>query len=104
MTTLSTAITHFLSTSINSSNDVKIFLSQYSALVQQQFVSALYIGRDHLHHNSLRQDIEISSQNYDHIRDSEYTRLIFEKGANVATYLQKFRECATASNFNIDAL
>ncbi|MDR6798341.1 hypothetical protein [Acinetobacter calcoaceticus] len=104
MTTLSTAITRFLSVSINSPNDVKFFLSQYSALVQQQFVSALYIGRDHIHYSSLRKDIDVSRQNYDHIQASEYSRLIFEKGSNVSTYLQKFRECATASNFNIDTL
>ncbi|MDC4501889.1 hypothetical protein ACT4U9_11830 [Acinetobacter baumannii] len=104
MTTLSTAIADYLSTPINSINDVKYFLSQYPTNVQQQFVSALYIGRDHIHYSSLRENTEISSQNYDHIQGSEYSRLIFEKGSNVATYLQKFRECAAASNFNIDAL
>ncbi len=49
MTTLSTAIADYLSTPINSINDVKYFLSRYPTNVQQQFVSALYIGRDHIH-------------------------------------------------------
>lgn len=104
MTTLSTAIADFLSTSINSIDDVKHFLNRYPANVQQQFVSALYYGRDHLHQSNLIDGSVISKQNIDHIENSKYGNLIFEKGSNVATYLQKFRECAAASNFNIDAL
>ncbi|MCU7696999.1 hypothetical protein OD757_07165 [Acinetobacter sp. AYS6] len=104
MTTLSVAIADFLSTSINSINDVKYFLNRYPTTVQQQLVSALYHGRDHLHKSSLSDNSVISTKNIDHIENSKYSNLIFEKGANVATYLQKFRECAAASNFNIDAL
>ncbi|WP_436868898.1 hypothetical protein [Acinetobacter courvalinii] len=104
MTTLSTAIADFLSTSINSVNDVKKWLNRYPATVQQQFVSALYHGRDHIHKSSLIDSSVISTRNIDHIENSKYSNLIFEKGANVAAYLQKFRECAAASNFNIDEL
>ncbi|MCT9166185.1 hypothetical protein B9X71_07870 [Acinetobacter baumannii] len=104
MTTLSTAIAQFISSTMNSKNEVNDFLNQYSSDVQQQFVSALYHGRDHLHKSELRQDINISRENVDHIQQNEYSRLIFEKGSNVTTYLQKFRDCAAVSNFNIDAL
>ena len=87
---------------------VQYFLDQYSVPVQLQFVSALYHGRTHIHQTEFSTESEdpriLGTENADHIPSNEYARLIWEKGNNVATYLNKFRECAKNSNFDINSL
>lgn len=92
----------------DSEQNVQYFLDQYSESVQLQFVSALYHGRTHIHQTEFSIDGEdpriFGTKNADHIPNNEYARLIWEKGNNVVTYLNKFRECANNSNFNINSL
>ncbi|WP_019384799.1 hypothetical protein [Acinetobacter venetianus] len=87
--------------------DVQSFLDQFPASVQLQFVSALYHGRTHIQHTKFTTDEDprtIGTTNADHISSNEYARLIWEKGDNVIVYLNKFRECANNSNFDINTL
>lgn len=88
--------------------NVQYFLDQYPASVQLQFVSALYHGRTHIHQTEFSINEEdpriFGTKNADHIPNNEYARLISEKGNNVVTYLNKFRECANNSNFDINSL
>ncbi|ONG38342.1 hypothetical protein BKE30_12575 [Alkanindiges hydrocarboniclasticus] len=87
---------------------VQYFLNQYSDRVQLQFVSALYHGRTHLGQTSFciegEHPAQVGTLNADHISKNEYARLISEKGNNVVTYLNTFRECAYNSDFDINNL
>lgn len=91
-----------------SEQGVQYFLDQYSHRVQLQFVSALYHGRTHIGQTSFCIDgehpAEIGTLNADHIAQNEYARLISEKGRNVVTYLNTFKECAKNSSFDINSL
>lgn len=104
MTSLEHAIHTFTP---QSEQNVQYFLDQYPASVQLQFVSALYHGRTHIHQTEFSTDEDpriLGTKNADHIQSNEYARLIWEKGNNVVTYLNKFRECAHHSNFDINSL
>ena len=91
-----------------SKEKVQDFLDQFPESVQLQFVSALYHGRTHLHQTEFSTErgdpCSIDTGNADHIASNEYAKLISEKGSNVVTYLNKFKECANNSNFDINTL
>jgi len=81
------------------------FLSTLSPNVQAQLISAIYLGREHIHSSKLRNDeIEISRSYTDHIGQDEYAHLLYEKGENVIIYLNKLDACAKASGFDLNTL
>lgn len=108
MSNLECAINSFINIDkVRNLEEVQTFLNQYSPKVQQQFVSALYHGRTHIHQNKFSEDehpAKYGILNANHISANEYARLISEKGQNVATYLNKFKECARNSEFEINSL
>lgn len=102
MSNLTTSIQQFLTSSLSSKSEVQSFLDKYDAIVQLQFVSALYIGRNHIHLSRFREQPTILVA--DHINADEYARLIFEKGKNVNTYLEAFLRCAKEADYDINSL
>lgn len=82
------------------------FLDHLPLPVQQQLIAAIYLGREHIHSIQLRtdEDIEMSRSYTDHIGQDEYPNIIWEKGDNVITYLNKLEECANASGFDLNTL
>ena len=82
------------------------FLNTLSPSVQQQLIAAIYLGREHIHSSKLREDedIEMSRLYTDHIGQDEYADILWEKGDNVITYLNKLEECANASGFDLNTL
>jgi len=79
------------------------FLSGLSDVMQQQIIAAIYIGRDHIHSETLER-MDISRDFIDHIGKEDYARIISEKGDNIATYLKKMVACANASGFDLNTL
>ena len=84
--------------------DAQSFLDTLSSEVQQQLISAIYLGREHIHSTELRKDIEINRLYNDHITKDQYARVIHDKGENVTTYLNKLESCANASGFDLNNL
>lgn len=80
------------------------FLSNLPQGVQEQLISAVYIGREHIHSDKLRDDMEISRAYTDHISKDDYARIIYEKGENIPAYLEKLEQCANASGFDLNSL
>jgi len=82
------------------------FLAPLSPSVQQQLIAAIYLGREHIHSSKLRkdEDIEMSRSYTDYIGQDEYANILWEKGNNVITYLNKLEECANASGFDLNTL
>ncbi|ARL96026.1 hypothetical protein [Burkholderia pseudomallei] len=87
-----------------SEDDAQRFLDTLPQIVQEQLIAGIYIGRDHLHATTLRSDEPISRTVTDHIDSAEYARIVYEKGSNAVTYLDKLVECAKASNFDLNTL
>lgn len=104
MANLSTAIQHFLMDAPSTKNEIISFLQAYSPYVQLQFISSIYIGRDHLHAEQLSPLSEISTIVASHINPQEYSQLIYEKGLKVTVYLKKFLFCSNNSYFDINQL
>lgn len=84
--------------------DARAFLEVLPTDIQDQLIAALYLGREHIHCSKLRDDIEMSRLYTDHISRDEYANVLSEKGTNVATYLNKLEECASASGFDLEML
>jgi len=85
-------------------SDAEKFLSSLSEKEQEQIIAAIYIGRDHIHDDSLRSSDEISRRATDHIPKDDYARIIYEKNSNVAIYLKKLLSCAEKSGFDLNNL
>lgn len=95
---------HALKAKVPSSvEDARRFLALFPVSIQEQLIAAIYLGREHMHSRELRvdKDIEISCACTSHIRHDEYANIIWEKGVNVITYLDKIEECARASGFDL---
>lgn len=92
---LNSAIKNFV-TPPASVEDAQAYLNTLSPSVQKQLIAALYIGREHIHSNELRADMEINRSYTDHINsnDGEYARILYEKGQNGINYLTKLQLCA----------
>lgn len=80
------------------------FLLSISPLEREQLITAIYLGREHIHCSVLRSDVEISRLYTDHIPQDDYARILYEKGDNAVTYLEKLVACAKASGFDLDLL
>ena len=104
MANLSTAIQHFLMTAPSTKNEIITFLQAYTPYVQLQFISSIYIGRDHLHFEELKPHSALSTTVASHINPQEYSQLIYEKGPNATLYLKKFLLCSNNSYFDINQL
>jgi len=90
----------------SSKESAQKFLDTIPLSVQQQLIAAIYLGREHIHSSQLRtdEDIEMSRSYTDHISQDEYANIIWEKGDNVITYLNKLEECASKSGFDLNTL
>ncbi|WP_153065927.1 hypothetical protein [Xanthomonas campestris] len=99
-----TAMNELKSKIPSSVEGAQVFLDTLSPDVQEQLISAIYLGREHIHSTELRDDVEISRSYTDHIGKNEYARILHEKGDNVITYLNKLESCAKASRFDLNTL
>jgi hypothetical protein len=79
-------------------------LAQYPADVQEQLIAAVYLGRDHLHSSQMRPDTDWTRAATDHIKASDYPRILAEKDSAVQTYLSRLLQCASASNYDLKTM
>ena len=98
------AISSLKSSKPSSVGGAQVFLNTLTPKVQIQLISAIYIGREHIHCSRLRDDTEINRTYTAHISNDEFAQIISEKGDNAITYLDKLVFCARASNFDLNLL
>lgn len=92
------------------------FLQQYSVDDQAALITALYIGRDHIHAHQFNDgyfDASVPPDRFFHtggghgvrwlIDPAEFARILYEKNTNLRTYYQSFVRCANGSGFNLSA-
>jgi hypothetical protein len=83
------------------------FLNQYGVDDQAALISALYIGRDHIHDSSIRADYVPSGMAFDRffqtgdaskwlINPSDFARILYEKNTNASVYFDAFLRCVPA--------
>ncbi len=99
------AIETFKQNPISTEAQAQLFLNSLHTIVQQQFIAALYHGRDHIHSDRLLTDRPISRLISNHISMDEYANIISSKGhLNITTYLNKMVQCSSNSGFNLNNL
>ena len=82
----------------------RAFLDTLPLKVQDQLISAIYIGRDHINAKTLHPGDEISRSSTDHIDRSAYASIVSNKGNDAITYLDKLVACAKTSGFDLNDL
>ena len=88
----------------DSEEQARDFLETLDDKVQAQLITAVYLGRDHLHSKELRSDVSISREHVDLIDRTSYPKILFEKRGNIPLYFDKLTECANASGFDLNQL
>ena len=81
-------------------------LSQYSLDVQAQLIAAVYLGRDHIHSTTMRDDTDWTHRAVDHISTQNYAQILFEKSSSNATtkYLTSLLRCSKASEYDLNKM
>ncbi|KHT17581.1 hypothetical protein [Pectobacterium brasiliense] len=88
------------------------FLNQYSEADQAALISALYIGRDHIHDEVIRDGYVPVDMAFDrffitgnaprwYINPKEFARILHEKNSNVRIYYTAFLRCVAASQYSL---
>lgn len=84
------------------------FIDKYEANDRIAFISSLYLGRNHIHHD----EIDESDLKYlqsgkmdrfweeDNVRDDEMARVLYEKNSNLMAYYDAFIRCTTNSKYD----
>lgn len=67
---------------------------------QLAVISAMYIGRNHLHLDKLKENI--SRNDHDHIELEHFYSILVDKSNALPTYFETFLKCARASKFDFD--
>jgi hypothetical protein len=90
------------------------FLGHYGVDDQAALISALYIGRDHIHASEIRPDYVPQGMAFNRffttgdaqkwlIEPSDFARILYEKNTNLTSYLDAFLRCVQASNYSLTA-
>ena len=80
------------------------FLDQFQSITQFQIISAMYLGREHLHDGQFRKDlIQYASPDglakyCDHIEKDEFALLLKQKEGNAKKYFERFLVCLNAAS------
>lgn len=90
-------------TPLSTIEDAKALLNQYTLDEQKKIIAAMYIGRDYLQKDKFDEGHIPSSSEIDHIDQTEYADILYEKGAeNFNKYLDSFVKCAKTSNIDMN--
>lgn len=118
MTHIATLMKDLLANLPHSQDDANHFLSKYSLDDQCALISAIYIGRDHIHYDHFIEESEetsayflpsdpysrfFSTGNLSHwlIPPSDFAQIISEKANNLRTYFNAFIRCSQNSGYNM---
>ncbi|CAI0896872.1 hypothetical protein [Serratia grimesii] len=98
----------------NSSSEAQGFLQPYTQDDQAALISALYIGRDHIHFNTIQEDYipdSIPFDRYFHtggghgvrwlINPAEFKDILYEKSMSLKTYYGAFLRCTNGSGLDL---
>lgn len=90
-------------TPLSTIEDAKALLNQYTLDEQKKIIAAMYIGRDYLQKDKFDEGHIPSSSEIDHIDQTEYADILYEKGAeNFNKYLDSFVGCVKNSNIDMN--
>lgn len=88
------------------------FLNQYAVDDQAALISALYIGRDHIHYSQIQPNYVPSGMALDRffttgdpskwlISPSEFAEILYQKNSALQTYFDAFLRCMQGSSLSL---
>ena len=80
------------------------FIESLDAKQQMQIITAIYIGRDHIHSDHWNEEKMLSTDYIDHIPKSNYAQIVFEKNTALINYLNSIERCAANEGFDLNTL
>ena len=69
-----------------------------------QIIASIYIGRDHINATKWNEDKMLSTAYIDHIHQTNYAQIIYEKNTALVNYLDSSEICATNEGFDLNSL
>ena len=81
-------------------------LAQYPLDTQTQLITAIYLGRDHIHSTEMRGDADLTRRAIDHIPIENYARILYEMASSsvTTTYLNSLLRCSDASGYDLSKM
>ena len=97
-----------------SESAAQAFLNQYDTDDQAALISALYIGRDHIHASEIQPGYVPNGIAFDRffttgdaqrwlIQPSDFAEILHGKNTNLGGYYEAFLRCAQASGYSLTA-
>lgn len=87
---------------ITSSQDTKNFLQRFPPDMQEIILAAVFLGRDHLHEEVLRDDIPMDTSGMHGLSFDKYPKRLYEFRGNIELYINSLIYCADNTNFNLE--
>ncbi|MBB2984462.1 hypothetical protein [Paraburkholderia tropica] len=81
--------------------DAVTLLSNYSTDVQAQLITAIYLGGSLLHRTTIPQDEDLTRTV---IEPEKFAEVVVKRANVIVRYLEKAKECAFNSNFDLRQL
>ena len=95
---------NYFSTPTSSQN----YLNNLEPNDQLALITAMYIGRDHFHSDTINDDYlwmikdnKFNRSWHSDIPQADYARMLYEKQTNLPSYYQAFIRCTSNSNFDL---
>lgn len=81
-------------------------LVQYPPDVQTQLITAIYLGRNHIHSAEMQGDTDWTRRAIDGIPAESYAQILYEKASSnaTATYLNSLLRCSKASGYDLNKM
>lgn len=89
-------------TNIQSKQHAEEFLNRHPIEKQKALLAIVLLGRAHLDHQSLRDDVPISIRMAAEIPIEEYPAKIYAIRSSIEKYINQIMFCAHNSKFNLD--
>ena len=106
---IDSALTHI---PFRSEDEVAKFLKPLDVSDQCALITAMYVGRDHIHDSKLNDDVlSLKSFNRYHVTGDEtywfihpveFARILYEKNSNLSDYFSAFLRCAEGSEVSLN--
>lgn len=90
------------------------FLNQYNVDDQEALITALYVGRDHIHGSTIQDNYVSQGMTLDRhfmtkngtswaIQPAHFARILYEKNSNLNTYYAAFTRSMQGSGYSLNA-
>ena len=84
---------------------LQMLLNTMTVREQEQLIDAMYLGRNHIHCQEIREeDLPISINRQSHLSNKDFASILYGKRASLETYFNSAIRCASQSNIDLNEI